>query len=286
MVHTHEVIRHNLAELDLAKRECPEFALFCAGNLNHNNMIHAIGLRDLSRFHQWLVDSRSRGFEPVYEVLDFEYVREQVASHCVDPSVAKAVRGMTRRRFNNLIRDKKRMTVWGGKANTTRRHYGQNFAHTQSLIANWAIINGLDMPSLPEIATHYWSRANCFGRVKENYLNARKVVDAAMEAMESLDIPSHKVAHAYLMLSMGEMLAARAAEQIKSLTSIYDSSTGHVHRVKDRTARPVACTSCGLVYEISTWVVDTDEHLLYPAEKSLVDLGEHRRRRLSRMLEP
>lgn len=278
---THDIIKANLDAVGEARRECPEFDQFVKDYPSNRNtmvgaVVTAIGLQDLANFVEWLHASNRFGYSPVYESLDFQHVREQVAQRCIDVRVRDHVAGMTQRRFNNLLRDTLRLQRWNGMSRYSR-HYSKNFANSEPLLINWAILNGIDIP-IPQIlplGRHYTTHVVGFGQFRESYRNARLIVERFSESIPR-DIPMYKVNHAYLLRSLQSILGAALTVQMNDLTAVFDRESGKVRTIERKSYSQTTCSGCGSLTGMRHNIRDKDGHLIQVDREGVVDLRLHR----------
>ncbi len=281
---THDTIKANLEAVEEARRECREFDQYCSDypKNRYNGLgmmiVGAIGLNELIQFFDWLRNNTTLGYSVVYESLDFQYVRDQVALRCVDDRVRTQISGMTQRRFNNFLKDQLRLTRWGGFINR-RAKYGPNFRNSESLLINWAILNEIDMPENLPLGTFYTKTINDFSSVRESYLNARVLLGRISESIPE-DIPLFKVNHAYLVRSLQQKFGEIVSEQIQDLSMVYDRSSGKIHTISSKNHSISSCSGCGSMLGVRLNVNDTEGCRVHIDKENVVDLRTHRMQQL------
>jgi hypothetical protein len=274
---THDTIKANIEKMERARLECPEFDLYCAFIGNQDRaLVHSIGLVDLMSFFDWYSFVTQHGLSAVYESLDFEFVRDQVAGQCRDERIRSQIRAMSQRRFNNLLKDPERMKLWGGYNH--RPIYKNNFKVSEPILFNWAILNNIEIPDIP-LGRFYRNRVTGFDEVRESYNNARSMVDSMIEAIPD-SMPLYKVNHSYLIKTLQSRLGRVVSDQIADLTSVFDHGMGVARRIDNKKLTIQNCMGCGSMTGVSFRASDSEGNSIPVQSERIVDLRTHRHQQL------
>src|ERR1035437_4744931 len=101
----YDIINHNIATYEEAKKLFPTLEQFEKGEVAHN-ILHTLGLSAFQEFYAFMVDIKNGGCEPIIDKMTWQKLQPLIIEATTTPRFKKYISNKTQPAFKKILIDK------------------------------------------------------------------------------------------------------------------------------------------------------------------------------------
>jgi hypothetical protein len=252
---------------------------------------------DYIDFFEFLHHRKNFNEDIIYEKLSFEDVKERLINNSAQIEFTRIARTLTKRKLNNLIKNKRKFKLYNGHSNSPRSktQWKRNLTASKSTIMNWVIQNQIQF-EISSFGKWYYTRlpeplksASYRGDNTEQFLSK---FEDFIKSYNGDDMVN--ASHDYILLKMTEIYSSEVRNRVKKTEVIHLNDKEQLptlpdkkqHTVLDFSISNMCCRSCEHVKDIYiNYQIDSNDgkYRLYSGD-NFRTLKSYRKESLKKLL--
>jgi len=251
---TFDIIKNNLQKLDFAKQNFPillEYSKIKSDkNITESERLMEISplssditFFDLSRyakFIDWIIAVEDSNQKIIYDKLKYPDLREAVSKNCIDRDVKRIMSNKTKSDFDKLLNNFSLFRKYNGQSTYSGRgvrRYSSNLIRSEAIIANYIILNEVEVNDTSNICPYYTSEIPDVSlSINSEIFFTKKLIDSIIPNLKENCFDIRKINIPSILSSIEsrikeEILSFTVGEQVICIESTLGITKGKIYNI-------------------------------------------------------